>query len=218
MADGNGEDLGLASGHLERSDQSIVGQSEGLVPFVPAGLGTLARRRARILVRGQEQIPKVEMGVACGRLVDIEMDEAGAIVGMADHQACLLFRLPKGGIPRGLLRVDVATGLHPAVEALVEMEDGAPSPHDDGRSGQVDGVGVLVERSGQAVQRAQNQFLGPDLPGIGCRVTADRFSNGGDETRGPATFLSRPPDASRHACIPSTRRRAVREVTGGPAP
>jgi len=94
--------------------------------------------------------------------------------------------------------------LHPAVQALVPMEDRAPATHDDRRSGDVDGVGVLVERSGQLIEAVEDPPPGFALPGVGRYMAGDGTTDGLDETGRPAAVLRYLPAASRHVCIVST--------------
>ena len=84
---------------------------------------------------------------------------------MRHVQPELLDRLAPGGLGWRLAGVDVAAGLHPAAETLVEVEDRAPGAHDDGRRGHVGGVGVLVVGIVEAVELGQEARLGVDLPG-----------------------------------------------------
>ncbi len=84
---------------------------------------------------------------------------------MRHVQAQLLDGLSPGGHGRRLPGVDVAAGLHPAGETLVQMQDRAPAADDDGRRGDVHGVGLLVERIVEAIELGQEAVLGRDLTG-----------------------------------------------------
>jgi hypothetical protein len=206
-AAGGGGRLGGAPGHLQRTDQSGVSDGDGLVPLVPPGLGALPRRRRRILVRRQKQEPEVKVGMALGRIVDVDVDEAPALLGMPEVEARLLLRLTKSSIPGSFPGVDVATGLHPPVEAFVSMQDRSPAADDDSRSGHMDEIGLLVEGSGQAVEALEDPRPGEGLTGVGRGVAQHRAPDRLDESHRPDTVPSLPTDTWRHACIPSTHRR-----------
>ena len=203
-----GPHLGLVPGHFEGAVQSGGGHGQSHVPRVPPGFGTLPRRGRRILVGGQQEIAHIEMGVAFGRLMDVHMEKPGACVGVGGGQSRLLLRFAPGRVPRTLTGIDVTTGLHPAVQPLVQMEHRSPPTDNDGRTGDVDGIGRLVEGVGQVGEIVEEPGPGLALPGVDrCVIgdgTADRFG----ETGRPAAVLLLPA-TWRHACIDITRRRAI---------
>ena len=55
--------------------------------------------------------------------------------------------------------------LHPPGQTLVEMKDGTPAPHHDGRRRHVGRVGVLIAGINQTVQLGQEFLLGGNLSG-----------------------------------------------------
>jgi len=103
------------------------------------------------------------MGVAEGGLVHVDVDEQRAAGWMLDAQAQLLGRLTPGRRGRGLAGVDVAAGLHPDAEPLVEVQDRAAPAHHDARRGDVGRVGVLVARRGQPGELREEALAGGGL-------------------------------------------------------
>ena len=99
------------------------------------------------------------MGMTERRLMDVDVDQAGPPWGMRHLEPQLLDGFAQGGLGWLLARVDVPAGLHPAGQALVQVEDRAPRAHDDGRRRDMGGVGVLVVGIGQAVQLGQEAGL-----------------------------------------------------------
>ena len=95
------------------------------------------------------------MGVAERRLVDVEVQQPRPFLGVPDLKAQLLLRFAASGGGWGLTGVDVPSGLHPAAEALVEVEDRAAGAHHQGRRGEMGRVGVLVGGIGQPVELEQ---------------------------------------------------------------
>jgi hypothetical protein len=81
MAAGGGEHLRLrrATSSAPTRASSATARASSHSYHRASGLSPGGRRR--VVVGGQEEVPQVEMGVALGRLVDIEVDEAGAPSG-----------------------------------------------------------------------------------------------------------------------------------------
>ena len=73
------------------------------------------------------------MRVAERRLVDVEVDQTWTGDGVLDREAELLGRLALRGDGRCLAGVDVAAGLHPDAEPLVEVQHRAAPADDDAR-------------------------------------------------------------------------------------
>ena len=146
------------------------------------------------------------MGMALGRVMDVDVDEAWSLVRVGEDEARLLLAFAQGRLPWTFAGVEMATGLHPAVETFVEVEDGTPGADDDGGPGDVDGVRRLVEGTGQPVEVLQDDGPGLGLAGVGRPVAAQRLTDGLDDPVGPAAVLSLLAGAVRHACIPSTQR------------
>ena len=103
------------------------------------------------------------MGVAMSSHVDIEVDQVWTAGRVLDGEAQLLGRLALGRDVRCLAGVDVATGLHPDAQTLVEMQDRAAPPDDDARRSDVGGPGMLVAGCGQAAQLGQEALPGRHL-------------------------------------------------------
>ncbi len=90
--------------------------------------------------------------------VDVHVDDGGADLGVADFQPGLLAGLPQGGIGQWLARVDVAAGLQPEAESLVAVQHHAARADHDGAGGDVDRIGVLVERVLEGQEVALEEF------------------------------------------------------------
>ena len=125
----------------------------------------------------EQEVAQVEVGMTEGRLMDVEVDQAGPPAGMRHLEPELLDGLAQGGLGWLLAGVDVPAGLHPAGEALVQVQDRAPGAHDDGRGRDVGGVGVLVVGIGEAVQLGQEAVLGGGLPRRGGPVLGHESPN-----------------------------------------
>jgi len=140
------------------------------------------------------------MGVPLGRLVDVQVKEPRPLDGMADRQARLLLRLPQCGVPGALTGVDVPTRLHPAVQALVLMENGAPGTDHDSGTGHVNGVGLLVEWPGQEIEALEDPEPGLAFPGINRGMAGDGVVDHPQQPGRPAAVPTLLPAASRHGC------------------
>ena len=117
----------------------------------------------RVGVRAEQQVAQVEMRVAEGRLVHVEVDQERTGGGVLDRQAQLLGRLAQRRLVGGLAGVDVAAGLHPDAEALVPVQHRAAAADDDARRGDVGRVGVLVAGRGEPAQLGQEALPGRHL-------------------------------------------------------
>jgi len=69
--------------------------------------------------------------------------------------------------------VDVAAGLHPAAEALVQVQHSAAAPDHNARRRDMGGIGVLVVRIAQALELAEEARLGRLLAFGGGRMGED---------------------------------------------
>ena len=130
-------------------------------------------RRVGVAVRPEEEVAQVEMDMAVGRLVHVEVDQERAAVGVGHVQTELLGGLAQCGRLRRLAGVDVAAGLHPDAEAPVEVEHRAAAPDHDARGRHVGRAGVLVAGLGQAGQLAQEALPWPPPRGRGRFVALD---------------------------------------------
>jgi len=93
------------------------------------------------------------MGVATATGMHVDVHQVGRSIRVAIDEAHvdagLLDRLPARRLPRRLAGVNVPAGLHPDAEAAMDQQqDPAPSD-DERRTGDVHGIGVLVERAVQ---------------------------------------------------------------------
>lgn len=105
------------------------------------------------------------MSPGCQMHVDVH--EERPVQWVAHEETSLLDGLPQSGLPHVLARLDVSARLHPGAEALVEVQHHSPPPDDDRRSGDMSGIGVLVERPRQADELAPDhgQRIGFSLVG-----------------------------------------------------
>ena len=93
-----------------------------VVPVEPGDVLALPRRRRRIGVVGVDAVAQVEVGVTTRAGVDVDVDQLGLVAGEAGREPGLLRRLPHGGVPRRLARVDVPARLDPDAERLVPVQ------------------------------------------------------------------------------------------------
>ena len=117
----------------------------------------------RVVVAADQEVAQVEVGVAACGGVDVEVDEERPGTRVLDREPELLNGLAPRRRGRRLPGVDVAAGLHPDAETLVEVQYGAARTDHDPRCGDVGGIGVLVARSGEPVQFGQKARLGARL-------------------------------------------------------
>src|SRR5580692_4032443 len=116
-----GKNLGLEPGGSQRADEGFVGHGGCLLPPEPSCRGALAGWRARIVVRRDQEVAQVKVGVTVGGAVHVHMDEPGSSVGMCELEARLLLGLTEG-CRRGLLsRLEVPAGLQPSMQAFVHV-------------------------------------------------------------------------------------------------
>src|ERR1700722_7942697 len=99
------------------------------------------------------------MGVTVGRRVDVDVQQSRPALGMRELETGLLLGLTKGRVVRQLASLEVATGLHPTTEALVQVEDRPSRPGDYRRSGHVDRTRLLVERAVEPVELEEDPLL-----------------------------------------------------------
>ena len=114
------------------------------------------------------------------------------------------------GLPRRLARVDVAAGLDPDAEDLVAVQHHAASADDERRGGHVDRVGVLGERTLEALDLDEEALDARPAP-------ARRPASAPGPRRAPAEHGSG--SASTRACAAhgSPVLRRVRSRSGRPA-
>jgi hypothetical protein len=110
------------------------------------------------------------MGVAIGSGMDVHMDEPRTFLGVRKREPGLLLRLSKSRITGLLARVEVPTGLHPAPEAPVHVENRPPRADHDCRARHVDRIGILVERALESVQSSEDALTCHGLALVDCRV------------------------------------------------
>ncbi len=151
----------------EQAGQSRIGDGDRLGPRVPRHRLTLPCRRPGLVVTvtDDEVVAKIEMGVATGARVDVDVrqarTEADALPvgvparGEGETQPRLLLRLPPGGVPRGLPRFEMPPGLHPDVQSAVLEEEHAAPPGDEAGSRDVHRSGVTVERRIETAERIE---------------------------------------------------------------
>src|SRR5688572_181325 len=84
--------------------------------------------------------------------VDVDVHELRRPAGEGDLEPGLLMRLAQRPVPRRFTRVDVPAGLEPDPERLVLDQDHAARTDDHRRAGDVDRIGILVERSREGVE------------------------------------------------------------------
>jgi len=183
---------------MQRAHEGLVGYSGGLIPPEPAGLGALARRRARVPIGRDQEVPQVEVGVALGGVVHVHVDEAWTVVGMGELEAGLLAGLAQRRSRWLLSGLKVAPGLQPPVQALVHVEDRAATPHDHGRTGDVFRPGVLVERARQALEVHHDASPRPGFAAVAGHMGIEGGPDPRRQSRGPATMVDRTPHALRH--------------------
>ena len=132
--------------------------------LAPAGVGALVRRWHRVGVRAEQQVAQVEVRVAVGGLVDVEVEQQRTRRGMLDRETELLGGLAQRRVFGTLAGVDVAAGLHPDAEPLVPVQHRAAAADHDARRGHVDRAGVLVAGRTEAVELGEEALLGHHFP------------------------------------------------------
>jgi hypothetical protein len=150
---------------LERSDgarERPVHEGGGLFEVDPTerGAGALAGGLAGLVRRcipvRMQEVPQVEMDVAVGARVLVEVQEHRAARRVSDRDTRLLEGLADRCVLRALTRLDVATGLEPAADPAVEVEQdlAMSSVEDDGRRRDVGRERRPHERVLRAVEEA----------------------------------------------------------------
>src|SRR3954452_199740 len=148
VADNRLHDL-RAVKHDQQRGERCIRAPDRLRPGEPCDVGALTGRRARVTV-GTEQEADVEVLMTPGRQVNVDMHRTGG--DRHRQQTGLLHRLPRSRGEQVLAGVDVTTRLDPDAESLVQVQQDAAWTDDDGRRGQMHGVGVLVEGTRQPVE------------------------------------------------------------------
>lgn len=91
--------------------------------------------------------------------VYIDVKEHGRMVWVGGDDPRLLGGLTHRSVPGSFAVIDVSSRLQPQAEPLMPVKEGATWPAHDGRSGDVDGTGMLIERAVEAVQLNQESAL-----------------------------------------------------------
>lgn len=148
----------------ERTYQTGVGHRDSLLPIEPAHLLALPRRRGGVGVASHQQVADVEVGVAAGAGVNVDMHQTRPAPRVVDGEAGLLPGFPMGRGGGGLASLDVASRLQPQPQPAMEVQDYAAGADDDGRRGDVGGIGVLVEGTGEPGDLLQQRRDAGSLP------------------------------------------------------
>jgi hypothetical protein len=72
---------------------------------------------------GEEEVPEVEVDVTVGARMLIEVDDRRGTLGVTRGDRGLLERLPQRRVLRTFTRFDVPTGLEPAPDAAMQMQE-----------------------------------------------------------------------------------------------
>lgn len=124
--------------------------------------------------------------------MDVEVDELGTGLRVAELKAGLLDRLPQGCRLRLLAWVQVTSRLQPDAKPSMAVEDDPPDAGDDGRCGDMRRVGLLVERLPESPEGAQERSLRRHLAGVGRPPAND----GGENQVSPPVSLRQTASAS----------------------
>ena len=130
----------------DRPKEAGIAKRAGRVEVKPPHVLALIGWRRRIHRTCNEKVAKVQVGVASGAWVDVNVDQGGLILDRQQAEAGLLLSLPERSLRWALAIINVATGLDPDAEAAMTVEDRSTHPDDERRAREVDLAGCLVKR------------------------------------------------------------------------
>ena len=154
-------------------DQRLVRQSARILPGEPRRVRALAGIGLGVAVLAVDQVAKIEVDVAVGRAVDVDVDQVGRSGSVPHAEPGLLSHLPEDRLFGRLPRLDVAARLEPAVQTPVSVQHHPTGTDDDGRHRHVGRVGVPVEGSLQPVEFEEDPCSGRFLPRVSRPVVEE---------------------------------------------